>query len=289
MRSILSALILLCGLPLASCSSIPDQADATRLDTVDIINRIRCEAAESLRPYDRYPRQREYVIAFLFDFDTEQNKNAAGDATLTWPIGLGTFAIGFDGGVENKRYGAEKIGISETFTSLKQLNCRPRDDSTALIYPITGTIGLADVIDKYIEMRNWPSATVTDYIRTLRFTVKWHGGIHPEWTLVRSSGTKIGANIDLAADRTDIHELKIGITPVPTKEEILAAKTTFVQLVTPKAGEPGARMKDGEVPSAIEVAPPLEETKRRALRNLLEDQRLDTFQEIDRRLAPYPF
>jgi hypothetical protein len=148
------------------------------------------------------------------------------------------------------------------------------------------------VVEKYLALQAIPTATTSDYFRTLRFTLKFNGGVSPQWSLVRAGGATLDANINADADRTDVHEVKIAISPVPralsTKEKI-AARTYYVRILgTGPRGEPsiesvpppGSAIELPRGPSAVESA------KERVIRDLRDDRRLDTYREIERRLGP---
>jgi hypothetical protein len=295
MRSLLLAAVIPFSLSVAGCSAIPDQADLSGVDTVDIINNIRCETSTALKRYPPFAKDDDYVIGFLFNFDTETKKNLGGDATITWPIPLGTFTLGVDGGVERKRYGEENVSIAEAFSKLRNTNCLVAQGSRPHSYPITGSIGVGEVIDKYFELDSLPNAKVGEFYRTLRFTLKLDGGISPSWSLVRSSGVKIGANVDASAERTDTHEVKITITPVErelTREQKIAKNTVYVRILDGAAAAPSTRAP-GAAPEAAREAPTpptpsaADLAKERAIEDLRRRQVFDLDREIKERLEPF--
>ena len=283
MRTAYRVLAAVSAVTLAACSAIPDQGDATGFDTVDVINNIRCEAHDALLQHPGFGPGHDFILGLQFDFDTQTTKGAAGEAVVAVPVPLGTFSIGFDGGVVKTRYGEEKVSIAEAFTELRKLECTTLRTLRSLVYPITGNIGLSDVIDKYLDLESLPKAKVSDYFRTLRFTLKLGGGVHPTWALVRSSGTKIDAGFDVTADREDIHEVKVVITPnvKRTAQELIDEKTVFVRLLDGKTSR-SARSVDG-----VPVPTDTDSAKDRAIRALRDESRLDTLREIERRIEPF--
>jgi hypothetical protein len=276
--------ILSVGLILGGCSSIPDQSQVTGLDLVDIVNNIRCETSDVLK---NYSGPDGYVIGYAFKFDTNVHKNIGGMATFGWPIHLGTFKIGFDGGIDKIRHGIEQVTVAETFKDLRALQCDRFRSLRAIPYPIVGTIGMDGVIHKYLELRSIPTLKTDDYLRTLRFTLKFNGGVSPQWTLVRAGGATLDASINADADREDIHEVLIKITPIArplTDKEKIAERTYYVRILGEAAPErvapPGAAIEVPRGPSSPESA------KERVIRDLRDDRRLDTYREIERRLGP---
>jgi hypothetical protein len=253
------------------------------------VNNIRCEASDALQ---NYTGQKDHVIGLTFVFTTEIHKNLSGMATLGWPVLLGKFKIGFDGGLNKTRRGDENLTVAETFREMQGLQCDRIRSLRALAYPIVGTIGMAGVIDKYLALQSLPHARMSDYYRTLYFTLSKGAGVHPQWALVRATGTTLDANIDATVDRSDFHQVKIAISPVPrelTAAEKIAERTYYVRILEGRApgiqrfGEPppaGGAIVVPRGPSAVESA------KERVIRDLRDDRRLDTYREIERRLGP---
>lgn len=273
----------------ASCT-IPDQRDVTGVDLVGIVDSIRCETRDALQPHRVAKGGRDHAIAFGFDFNTEQNRNLSGGGVLTWPLVHGTFAVGFDAGLKRKQYGEEKVTVAETFTELQDLQCDRIRSLRALSYPIVGTIGMEDVITKYLEIVAIPTASVKDYSRTLRFTLKMNVGGLVEWRLIPVH-RKLNADIDVAADRQDFHEVKIAISPVRNKTaaELLEDKTVYVRILgnipdgAPLLKRDGGGRIDGPgivLPSAKALA------KQRVIDEVRDGRINDTYKQIERQLSP---
>jgi len=87
----------------------------------------------------------------------------------------------------------------------------PRPSSKQWIYPITGNIGLNEVVDTFIELINLKAGT-TNMSEELEFTTKLLGGIKPEVALsklVPNQLRLISAELDAQADRTDVHKVTV--------------------------------------------------------------------------------
>ena len=276
---------------LASCT-IPDQRQVTGVDLVDIVQNIRCETRDALQAHRVLVGGQDHAIGFGFDFNTEQNKNLGGSATLSWPLAHGVFSVGLDGGLDKKRYGDEKVTIAETFTELQDIKCERREPKKALSYPIVGKIGVDDVIEKYLVLTSIKTADVKDYSRTLRFTLKMRAGVSPQWDLVPIRAPKVKASIDADIDRQDFHEVKIVIAPVPRKKtaaELLEDKVVYVRILgdrrpADRAGDRGAG--SGGPPPRITSPAAADLAKRRVIDQVRENRLNDTYKQIERELGP---
>lgn len=81
------------------------------------------------------------------------------------------------------------------------------------IYPITGKIGLAELISSYIRLEKM-SGTVKKFIDTLTFTTVFNASVTPSVTLNPGPLKRFrlaSASASLTASRTDLHEVAVAL------------------------------------------------------------------------------
>lgn len=160
------------------------------------------------------------LFAFVFTI-TEVNDASAG-ATVVWPIALGTFALNGTLTDKRQRLGERKVNLVLTFEELNALPC-DRDNyveaGRAHRYPITGTIGLDEVLSQYLDVVKTGSGYGKfdtggkSFSDRIAFTTEFGGTLKP--TLAKKVGPRtVNANLDLGASRKDVHELTLYIRPV---------------------------------------------------------------------------
>ena len=183
-------------------------------------------------------------IGLRFIFTITENNNKTGNASFRMPFTGGTCTIGLKAGSEKARANERIVNIVESFSDLvleREDYCidapKPRKH---WVYPITGNIGLAEVIGTYITIVD-STKVVGTFTDKLTFTTKLFGGVKPEVVLSQFVPKKLriaSADIDVNADRTDVHEVRIAITdtrsepttPVPTEFKLSSGITLTIPL-----------------------------------------------------------
>lgn len=171
------------------------------------------------------------TIAYTYKFTILEHKAKSGTANFRLPFTKGNFTLGLTAGSDKKRQNLRSITFGDIFSSLitgrhsdgrpTGLNCesvgQPRKH---WIYPITGKIGMAEVVNTYIDLAKI-SKRVDTFSDTLTFTTKINVGADPKVTLTRFLPKKFSladASASYAADRTDEHEVGLVLkTPDPKK------------------------------------------------------------------------
>lgn len=275
-----SCVFLSASLAIAGCSIHPLPDDVTRDTTLEIVNKIRCEArdalverimsvlaepiGDSLEPspknlmvlqkmespggmssdsicdldiaefepetMDRFNVFATSSITYSFRFTISENKTKSGAATFNMPFTKGNFILGIGAGSDKTRQNERKITFGDTFSSLVTgrnssgkrtgLFCeyvkKPRKH---WIYPITGEIGLFEVVNTYIDLSKI-SSKIKTFSDTLTFTTAFNAGADPKVTLSSVVPKKLRlteASASYKATRTDTHEVGLVLTtPVKT-------------------------------------------------------------------------
>lgn len=161
------------------------------------------------------------AAVFQFVFQVTENNNGSTAGTITWPITTGVITLGYGAGEKRKRSSDRQVKLVATFGELNELPCGDvevaEEPRLPLRYPITGEIGLNEVISDYMTVatrkgQRFQSAN-DSYRDKITFTTAINGSLNPGINLSKRMGQLIQASIDLNADRTDVHELTIFLTP----------------------------------------------------------------------------
>jgi hypothetical protein len=142
---------------LSGCSVHPLPEDITRQSTLAIVAAIRCEAGQAIVANAPSPAFDKGAIGFLFDFDITEHNHAALDLSFSQPFSHGRFDLGLSNGNSDlMREAHRRFTIVDTFSELKQVVKRAKCSQEALqsrfLYPITGSIGLNEVIGTAISI-----------------------------------------------------------------------------------------------------------------------------------------
>ena len=253
---------------LAGCSSIPDQFELTQVDTLDIIRRVRCETKEAVLDYQSSHWINRVRIAYGFDFQSVENNNISAEATFLFPIHLGSFTLPLNAGSDRSRDIDNKIDLTENLGNLREIACSNAEWTQSFRYPIIGRLGTAEIIHRYAELSTFSGVSPDTLVRTLRFAVKINGGANPSISIVPALRHQIDAELNLTADRQDVHQLILTLTPpAPEVEAPPGAARALVE----RAGR-----------RADEI------TKQRALRSLDVERSLRIEQRILDEIGPAP-
>ena len=235
---------------------LPD--DVSPQTTFSIVNNIRCEIKEQVRKrlqeeIDKsdHPRVRQIraenvltpanlntlkryapetaikiakyqaiIIGYEFEFDIiEDNNNHVSMLGFEWPLTKTNVGLNLHGKANFKRKGRRTFAVSESFQDLALLDCsRATVEAPNLLYPITGSIGAAKIIDTYLALgrsgaRVVAGGKVGPFVDEIKFTTEIGGGTHPTITItaVPNHFRLINATASFSANRTDIHRVMIAI------------------------------------------------------------------------------
>lgn len=170
--------------------------------------------------YDRYVQT---GIAFDFSFDITEEDIGSGFADPVRLITNGAAGVGLSAGGDYKRNNLRHFIVSDTFLDLLQnekLKCGTEYRYSNYAYPISGTIGLAELIDTFVDLNELKplakdKATSSVFADTLTFTTTLTGSVSPH-VIVAPVGNQWGlassANVTASAQRIDKHAVIIGLS-----------------------------------------------------------------------------
>lgn len=212
---------------LSGCSAHPLVEDFSRKTTYQITQKIRCEAAFGLQKYKAASRGEvpPSAVGFDFTFDTtEQNRASSGKLDFVNSFAAGKFSLTLKGSADKKRQSERSFRLLLTFEELEQDleqgNCAPQVEEENLLYPITGSIGMDEVIETYLLLNSNLDASgdikkpVKVFSDTLTFSTTLNAGISPRIEIGAGGGNfKLrDASIDGSAERIDKHKVVIAIS-----------------------------------------------------------------------------
>jgi hypothetical protein len=174
-----------------------------------------------------YSRYINTAIAYDFLMQGVENNRVALVADPVRFITNGTAGIILGGSSELMRDNQRHFAIADTFGDLlfdEKMKCDRDYRPENFVYPISGSVGLREVIDTFIELNEDKPLSEIDktdktlFADTLKFTTTLSGSATPH-VQIDPIGTQFGlaspTNIGLSASRADTHTLTVGLAMGP--------------------------------------------------------------------------
>lgn len=210
---------------LGACNASPDVRDVTQIDTVDIIRNIRCETRNAVASYPPGHWIHETAIAYGFTFNAVERNGLSGGLGFAFPVApAGKWILGLDAGVSRHREGESVVDMGEVLDNLKTLDCSA-PYTPAHGYPITGQVGIRDVIERFVAVNAFPGVLQKKFTRSLRYELRVNGGLRPSISVIPATGHVRDANLNASAERQDVHKLLIALV-APSKTLVRAPAPT---------------------------------------------------------------
>jgi hypothetical protein len=256
MRTICNFVI--AGLPLllVNCSIHPLVDDVTRITTSDVVKQIRCEAKRAIDDYGLHSKDAS-AIAYEFTFAIFEDNNATGDALLEIPfLNGGNFSLKADAHSNRKRDSKRVFRIVDSFEELRRTTCTQEALEKNWVYPIAGEIGIYEVVGTFARLQklsrldtpeNQPPldpslvrSKIFSFADTLTFATTFSGGVAPKLTLSRVTErfrvTQAGASLN--ADRTDTHQVVLGMAAIPIEIDRARRSRSAMRVANAPDGNP---------------------------------------------------
>lgn len=211
MYRFLAATLVGAPLLLAGCNASPDVRDVTQIDTVEIIRNIRCETRNAVASYPPGHWIHDTAIAYGFTFNALERNGLSGGIGFAFPVQpAGKWILGLDAGVARHREGESVVDMGEILGNLRTLDCS-MPSAPAHGYPITGQVGIREVVDRFVAVNAFTGVLQKKFTRSLRYELRVTGGIRPSISVIPSAGHVRDANLNLSAERQDVHKLLIAL------------------------------------------------------------------------------
>ena len=230
-----------------------------------------------------YFRYIQTGVAYDLTFDITEDNSATLAADPVRLITNGMYGIGLNSTGDFSRENSRHFIMSDTFSNLltnDSLDCadEPREGyrPSNYAYPISGTIGIAELISTFVDLnessslQELTSGNSRVFADTLIFMTTVSGTVNPSVTITpvgHKWGLAAPTNFNASAKRIDKHQMLVGLSMEPSKPKAVqtAAATKAVPGVT---GYP--------TKSALQKTFVFSSAEQRAL-DVLIQQRLDTF------------
>jgi hypothetical protein len=179
------------------------------------------------------------AVAYNFELTMTEDNNLSSEVDVIRPIVNPKFTMAVTGGASRKRSNDRVFTTSDTFNGLLKLPdeyCKDHIVGPNYIYPIAGRIGLDKVMLDFINLTLFDnlggssgSGTSSGNAKTkpgpptmsekLTFTTAITGGVNPVATFmpIGRHFQMSGASLNGLADRTDVHQVTIGLAIAPTE------------------------------------------------------------------------
>ena len=225
------------SLIVAACAIHPLPEDVTGIPTNEIVQKIRCEARSAVRDNLNNARRQnlsDVAIAYNFSFDMTEINNLDPVANLSKTMHRGMFTANASGNFDRTRENIRTFTITDSFvellTKVKDEDCRGLAEGKNYLYPITGDIGIYEMIDTFIKLTHenlaapsggsgpGPSGDAPTLGDKITFTTKFQGSITPKVTLtpVGNALQIADASLGITSTRTDAHQVIVSLAKCPS-------------------------------------------------------------------------
>jgi hypothetical protein len=160
-------------------------------------------------------------MAYNFRFNIkETNSLSATNLSYKFPVHLGSMTIASPGSDIKDRESDRNVKLVIGFDDLDELDCvdAPPDARglRAVHYPITGSIGVAEVIEQYLKVQALKEGKLDkgqSYTDQISFTTTVNGAINPSFTISPTPLTQVAGSFSASATRKDVHVVFISLAP----------------------------------------------------------------------------
>ena len=203
------------------------------------------------------------ALAYEFEFVLTETNDAQVGGSVTVPISLGSFILGYSAGGTKSRQATQKVKFADLFSEIMQLKCEGHLPRRNLAYPITGEIGLYPTFNNFHWLATWQRGDELEiFTDEIKFTTTLTAGVKPQIELTPSVGRKVSVTGDFKATRTDVHRLTLSFDAPTTPEQKTDKRNAALAALQFDRGVPYRVQlvdKDGKIiaiPGA-EFAPPI--------------------------------
>ena len=197
-------------------------------------SRLRTE--EERRFFFRYIRT---AFALDFTFDITEDNIANTQIDFVKLLTHGTASLALSANSERQRENVRKFVLADTFESLLddlglEYACPDGYDAANLVYPVTGRIGLLELVSTFVELNEENLAFAGDKAKApvfadrLNFTTTFSGSVVPKVVLapIGHAFQLADANLTNTASRTEKNTVYVGLSLQPTVPEKFALPPT---------------------------------------------------------------
>jgi hypothetical protein len=181
---------------------------------VDYVLNIKDKSKLSDRDKDLL-RLTKVAAVYTFDFDVVEKNNVSAGAVFKLPWLTESLDAGVGGGIDLTRHGSRVFGAEDKWADVikdKEICKNSHQPSANIIYPITGSIGIGNVVKTFIDIDEQGGAK-DNFVDELTFTTAISGdasaGLKLDLAPKRIRPTSISGSY--GASRADTHKLKLSL------------------------------------------------------------------------------
>lgn len=177
-------------------------------------------------------------VAFDFTFTMAEGSGASVGLGLLDPFFRGSVAASLSAGASVARSNVRNFRVTDTFRGLLNdpgLQCAGEDKPGNFAYPITGRVGVAEIVESFLDLNEVHRLQVRGdkvslFADTMTFTTTLTAGANPKVVLSPvGRGPQITeAPFGFSASRSDIHSLIVSIS-LPDNPRVIRPQTSAEQ------------------------------------------------------------
>lgn len=170
------------------------------------------------------------AITYDFTFDITEQNTVAAEVDFVNLLSHGIFNMPSRGTNDLQRQTVRLFRVNDTFGELIQFpssRCTEDGSPENLIYPVSGSIGLGEMIETFVDLNEYQKLTGakdTDTVPTMTDTFNFQttisGSVAPQVTLIPLNHLfhVSGASLTASALRKDIHKVIVAMSLPPLKK-----------------------------------------------------------------------
>ena len=174
-----------------------------------------------------YRRYIGATIAFEFSLASYQENSNSTEVDFARVITNGTVSVPFSASNDQMRQSTRTFQIVDSFDNILKLQkCERSSMQPNLEYPVSGSVGLSDIISTFIDLNEkkdlTPKASADGvYVDALLFTTTASASVVPKLVLTPPTQAfhLTGASLNTAATRRDTDSLTVAMALPATKKE----------------------------------------------------------------------
>ncbi|MFC0242923.1 hypothetical protein [Rhodopseudomonas telluris] len=174
---------------------------------------------------DNIIKYRGAAITYDFTFDITEQNTLSGEADIVHLFSRGVLSVGPRGTGDLQRQTVRIFRANDTFHELMLFPSRRCTDDGSpenLLYPVSGTIGLAEMIKTFVDLNQFQKLTgkedkVPTLTDTFKFQTTFSGSVGPQVTLAPLGQRTYlaGGSLTASAMRKDIHQVIVALALPP--------------------------------------------------------------------------
>lgn len=215
---------------LSSCAVVPELPPEEQVKIADIVRTVKCElhdaVVQSLKNKSERPSSgadfsfKDWVAGVQLTMKVQEGAGASADMAFVVPIHLGTFTIGFNGGVAGKATATSQFFFATSLNEVKSYPCgAPTGERAGMT--LTGDLGLKEWVARVVDAINtsglknseFPDEKSARIGYRVDFVLTVSGGVTPKFSIVRLDKHQQSGSANGSASHENTNTLEIVMVP----------------------------------------------------------------------------